>query len=81
MRSIFKGPFVTSSIYRNLIKTFKKIYFIKKKNSVIVPEFVNKRVKVYNGKHFFNFLILPEMVGYKFGCFVFTRKSNAFVKK
>lgn len=81
MRSLFKGPFLTPSIYKNLTKTHQKVYFLKRKNSVIVPEFINKKLKVYNGKHFVDILISAEMVGYKLGCFVFTRKSSAFNQK
>jgi len=41
---------------------------------VILPEFVGKRVAVYNGKEFKEFEIKPEMIGHYLGEFVLTRK-------
>ena len=81
MRSIWKGPFTTQKIYTNLTKTTKKIYFLKKKNNVILPEFVGLKIKIYNGQKFFDLQITSNMVGYKFGFFIFTRKLHVFKKK
>lgn len=81
MRSLWKGPYITHGIYTNLVKTHKKIYFLKKKNCVILPEFVNTKVKIYNGQKFYDLHITPEMVGYKFGFFIFTRKLHVFKTK
>jgi len=82
MRSIWKGPYFSQKIYKNItVQTSKKIYFLKKKNSVIVPEFVNKKFKVYNGKTFFDLHVTANMVGYKFGFFIFTRKIHIFKQK
>ncbi|MEM4161136.1 MAG: 30S ribosomal protein S19 [Thermoplasmata archaeon] len=41
---------------------------------VIVPEFVGKRVAVYNGKEYKEFEIKPEMIGHYLGEFSLTRK-------
>ncbi|MEM3396285.1 MAG: 30S ribosomal protein S19 [Thermoplasmata archaeon] len=41
---------------------------------VIVPEFVGKRVAVYNGKEYKEFEIRPEMIGHYIGEFSLTRK-------
>ena len=81
MRSIWKGPFISYKIYLNLCQTVKKVFFLKKKNSTILPEFVGLAVKVYNGHKFIDLLILPNMVGYKFGGFVLTRKLHVFKSK
>ena len=43
----------------------------------IIPQFVGKKVAVYNGKEFFEFEIKPEMIGHFLGEFVLTRKSPA----
>jgi len=40
----------------------------------IIPQFVGKRVSVYNGKEFKEFEIKPEMIGCFLGEFVLTRK-------
>ena len=39
----------------------------------IVPQFVGKRVSVYNGKEFIEFEIKPEMIGHFTGEFAMTR--------
>lgn len=68
-------------VYKNLSNSLKKVYFLKTKNSVILPVFIGKIVKIYNGRFFFNLRITTAMVGYKFGIFVFTRKLHVFKVK
>jgi len=55
----------------------KKIY---KKNVYIGLNDLNKKFLVYNGKSFYKLIISKEMVGYRFGEFVFTRKFFKFKK-
>ncbi len=43
---------------------------------VITNYMVDKEFLVYNGKIFKTLRILPLMVGYKIGCFVFTRRLS-----
>lgn len=62
------------SIYKNDIKT---VY----KNFVILPKFVGLTMQVYNGKTFTTLKIVNEMVGYKVGEFVLTRKQFSYKKK
>lgn len=78
MRSTWKGPYVTQQIYKNLLQTENKFFFIKKKNIVILPEFIGLIVNIYNGQKFFEIKVLPSMVGHKFGEFIFTRKLHVF---
>ncbi|AIZ56833.1 30S ribosomal protein S19 [Candidatus Methanoplasma termitum] len=40
----------------------------------IIPQFVGKKVSVYNGKEFKEFEIKPEMIGHFLGEFIMTRK-------
>jgi small subunit ribosomal protein S19 len=40
----------------------------------IIPQFVGKKVSVYNGKEFKEFEIKPEMIGCFIGEFIMTRK-------
>jgi small subunit ribosomal protein S19 len=40
----------------------------------IIPQFVGKKVSVYNGKEFKEFEIKPEMIGHFLGEFILTRK-------
>ena len=81
MRSTWKGPYISHKIYTNLLQKDKKNFYLKKKNNVILPEFVGLTFKIYNGKKFFNLLIISSMVGYKFGTFIFTRKLHVFKQK
>jgi small subunit ribosomal protein S19 len=45
-----------------------------RKDLPIIPQFVGKKVSVYNGKEFKEFEIKPEMIGHFIGEFVMTRK-------
>jgi small subunit ribosomal protein S19 len=73
-RSLWKGPFVDSSILRENQKKQKKNFKIWSRNSVI-PEFLlGQTVLVHNGKEFKNVVVTREKLGYKFGEFSFTRK-------
>ncbi|MCL2033008.1 MAG: 30S ribosomal protein S19 [Methanomassiliicoccaceae archaeon] len=40
----------------------------------IIPQFVGKKVSIYNGKEFKEFEIKPEMIGHFLGEFILTRK-------
>lgn len=42
---------------------------------VILPEFVGKKIAVYNGKEFVPITIRPEMIGHFLGEFALTRKA------
>nr|YP_009476631.1 ribosomal protein S19 [Chroomonas placoidea]AVM81124.1 ribosomal protein S19 [Chroomonas placoidea] len=76
-RSIWKGPFTIDSILRQVYKnqhnhsSFIKVW---SRNSVIFPSFVGFSFEVYNGKKFSLIVVKQNMVGSKFGEFIFTRK-------
>ena len=61
MRSIWKGPYITQKVYTNLLQRNKKVFYLKKKNNIILPEFVGLTIKVYNGKKFFE-IYSPEIM-------------------
>jgi small subunit ribosomal protein S19 len=42
------------------------------RNTIILPNFITKTFKVYNGKNFNKISVTIEMVGHKFGAFCFT---------
>ena len=60
---------------------FEKPIKIWNRNSVIFPLFVGKVLSIYNGKKFVNVQISEEMVGFKVGEFVATRKKPIHKKK
>lgn len=54
---------------------------LKTKNLQILPEYVDKFIKVYNGKKQITLKILKGMVGYKFGEFIYTKQKFIYKKK
>ena len=75
-RSKYKGPFFK-------VNLLKKKHWIKiiNKNLIILPEYNNHLVSVYNGKIFINLKINDKMIGFKFGEFINTRKKHIYKKK
>lgn len=57
------------------------VKLIYKKSLFIQVSDINKKFLIYNGKHFQKLFILKEMVGYRFGEFIVTRKYVPFRKK
>ena len=80
-RSSFKGPFIQPSLLRKInklqlsgknlthypIKTFAR-------NSTIIDKFIGMIFNIHNGKKFITIHIKENMVGYKLGEFVNTRR-------
>ena len=80
-RSQYKGPYFKTNLIQNtkiLKNTWTKIY---NKNLIILSQYVNKVFRIYNGKIFISLKINSNMVGYKFGEFVYTRKKHVYKKK
>lgn len=78
-RSKWKGPFVDSNLLQE-IKINKKVFLTKSRNSTIIPSFVGKCFKIYNGKIFHKVIITENMVGHKLGEFSPTRKIFVYKK-
>ena len=76
-RSKWKRPYIDPI----LMYLPKNKTIITTRNSEILPNFINKTFTIHNGKNFIAITIQPEMVGHKFGEFVFTRKQFIFKKK
>ena len=77
-RSVWKGPFVDASVLQH---SFDKRIIIWSRRSVIIPQFINQQVYIYNGKTFVSLLVTEDMVGHKFGEFAITRKRALHKKK
>ena len=71
-RSLWKGPFC------ELLNKSRKIW---SRRSVIVPQFIEHTVMIYNGKSFISLKITEDMVGHKFGEFATTRRKPQHKKK
>ena len=80
----WKGPYTKYSLLtrvKNAILISKINIKTISKNSVILPKFVGFTLQTYNGKTFTNIKIINEMVGYKLGEFVVTRKQFSYKRK
>ncbi len=76
-RSIKKGPFVDSKLYKKVLEAQesndKKPIKTWSRRSTIIPEMVGLSIHVYNGKIFIPAFIAENMVGHKLGEFSPTR--------
>jgi small subunit ribosomal protein S19 len=87
-RAVWKGPFIDETLLKKVLKvekesTRKRLPKITtwSRRSVILPQFLEKTVHVYNGSKMIPLVISEEMVGYKFGEFIPTRTRAVFKKK
>ncbi|CAI0542702.1 unnamed protein product [Linum tenue] len=76
-RAMWKGPFVDAFLLKLKNKgdplNNRKIW---SRRSVILPEFLNSTVRIYNGKSFVRCKITEAKVGHKFGEFALTRRRK-----
>lgn len=77
-RSLKKGPYVDSKLFRKVMKMVeaqeKKILKTWARECDIPPEFVGFTFAVHNGKDFVPVYITEQMVGHKLGEFAWTTK-------
>ena len=82
VRSKWKGPYIEQKLLKQIIKNInskgKSYSYIKtrSKESYIMPFFVGLSFQVYNGKNYIKLKINDNMIGYKLGEFVATRKKR-----
>lgn len=58
-------------------KTDEEIVKTHRREIVILPEFVGKKIAIHNGKEYVQVAIKPEMIGHYLGEFALTRRSVA----
>lgn len=75
-RSLIKGPYVDKKLLESI-----KLVKIYSRNSLILPQFINRNFEIHNGKSFIRLSVTEEMVSHKFGEFASTRKKNVYKKK
>jgi len=51
------------------------------RQTVILEEFIDRTFNVYNGRTFELLRVSPEMVGLRFGDFVFTKQMTTLIHK
>jgi small subunit ribosomal protein S19 len=76
-RKIKRGFTDPEKILLRNLRTSSKPVKTQCRSMIILPEMVNKSVKIHNGKTFEEIIIQPEMVGHYFGEFSQTRKRVA----
>jgi len=70
---VLKKP-STQTTENNMVKPESSTIHTKSRSSTIISPFVGKTIAVYNGKRPKHIDIKVEMIGYKLGCFAFTKK-------
>lgn len=65
----------------NFDKIKKAKFRILNKNLIILPEYINFFFYIYNGHKYIYLKIYENMIGYRFGEFIYTKKKHIFKKK
>jgi len=71
MNKIYKN--YDLDLYNQILQN-KKVLRTYKRNTLILPEYVDKIIYIYNGNTFKKLKITEDMVGTKLGQYIFTRK-------
>ncbi|MBN1544593.1 30S ribosomal protein S19 [Candidatus Woesearchaeota archaeon] len=74
-RKLNRGLTDAEKTFLKNLKTSKKPVKTHCRSMIILPEMVNKTIKVHSGKSFDDVLIQPEMIGHYLGEFALTRKK------
>ncbi len=74
-RSYRRGFNPEEQAFLERIRKTKGVVKTHRREMVILPEFVGRKIAVYNGKEFHEFEVVPEMIGHYLGEFAPTRRS------
>lgn len=83
-RAKWKGPYIQKKLLEEILKikfSSQNELYTNSRKSKIIPQFVDLNFNVHNGKTFSKVKITNEMIGYKLGEFVPTRKRFSYKKK
>jgi len=73
-RTYLRGLNYEQQLLFDKLKTAEETVRTHRRDLPIIPQFVGKKVSIYNGKEFKEFEIKPEMIGHFLGEFILTRK-------
>jgi len=76
-RSSWKLPYIAPTLFKNrYLNTI--LSNIRIRNSIIPSIFIKKKIKfcIFNGTWYLSMIMMPNMLGHKFGEFIFTKKSD-----
>lgn len=71
MNKIYKN--YDLDLYNQILQN-KKVLRTYKRNTLILPEYVDKIIYIYNGNTFKKLKVTEDMIGTKLGQYIFTRK-------
>jgi small subunit ribosomal protein S19 len=74
-RSLLRGLTEQQKIFLADVRKNKKTLETHCRDMIILPEMVEKTIKVHNGREFVPVIILPEMIGCRLGEFSMTRRK------
>lgn len=80
-RSKWKGPYIETALLEQSNTKQKIEKYKASRNSEVVPKFLGVTFNVHNGKNYSEVTVTNDMIGHKFGEFVFTRSKFYFKKK
>ena len=79
-KSNWKLPFIHSIFFKKRL-LYKKSLITKIRNSNIPNNFINNKIKIYNGIWYLSQDIISSMVGhgFKLGSYSYTRRSDSLI--
>jgi ribosomal protein S19 len=86
-RSLYKNEYISNDIFRKINQPDfsaegPNSIVTRDRNTTITEELVGLTLQVYNGKSNLKLAVAhPDMVGYKFGEFIFTKRLGSYLHK
>jgi ribosomal protein S19 len=82
IRSLWKGPYINTILYNEIIQYPQLNNFeTNNRSSTIIDNMIHKIIKIYNGKSYVSLDIKENMIGYKLGEFIQTKKRCIYRNK
>jgi len=78
-RSTWKVPFISNLVLSKDLSDVYKVFNMWNRNSTIPKIYIDRKLRVYNGRHFISFVVKPAMVGQKIGEFSITKVLGSAV--
>ena len=72
-RSVWKVPYIPGLIEFHGYNWRYRVFYSSFRNITIPDTYIDRNMRVYNGKHFISFIVKSAMVGQKFGEFSLTK--------
>lgn len=76
---MIKLNFIDRSIKKFSGLNKNRIFFTRARNCLVTDTMVGKTFKIYNGLQYFDLTIVPDMISFKLGDFIFTKSMGHFI--